>query len=82
MNTAKRLKTGDAEVDRVLGGGLVPGSLALFRGEPGIGKSTLAAALAGRVGQKSEKPVLYISGEESGAQLAQRFERLQTPIDT
>lgn len=81
MNTAKRLKTGDAEVDRVLGGGLVPGSLALFSGEPGIGKSTLAAALAGRVGQKSEKPVLYISGEESGAQLAQRFERLQTPID-
>jgi DNA repair protein RadA/Sms len=66
-----RSKTGIEELDRVLGGGLVPGSLTLFSGEPGIGKSTLllqtAAGLPG---------ALYISGEESAEQVALRFERL------
>ena len=70
-----RLSTGIGEFDRVLGGGLVPGSLVLLGGEPGIGKSTLllqaAALFARRVG-----PVLYASGEESEHQIKSRGERL------
>ncbi len=70
-----RLVTGIEEFDRVLGGGIVPGSLVLLGGEPGIGKSTLllqaAAAFARRVG-----PVLYSSGEESEHQVKSRGERL------
>ncbi len=69
-----RMATGFGEFDRVLGGGLVPGSVTLIGGEPGIGKSTLllqcAAALAG--GQ----PVLYATGEESVRQVAERARRL------
>jgi DNA repair protein RadA/Sms len=72
---ADRLGTGIGEFDRVLGGGLVPGSLVLLGGEPGIGKSTLllqaAARFAARVG-----PVLYCSGEESEHQIKLRGERL------
>ncbi|MGE5816032.1 MAG: DNA repair protein RadA [Acidobacteriota bacterium] len=70
-----RLSTGIDEFDRVLGGGLVPGSLVLLGGEPGIGKSTLllqaAALFARNVG-----PVLYASGEESEHQIKSRGERL------
>lgn len=70
-----RLSTGIGEFDRVLGGGLVPGSLVLLGGEPGIGKSTLllqaAAIFARTVG-----PVLYASGEESEHQIKSRGERL------
>src|SRR3954467_11711769 len=67
-----RIGTGIAELDRVLGGGLVPGSLVLIGGSPGIGKSTLTpAALA-----KNGGPVLYISGEESPAQVRLRAERI------
>jgi DNA repair protein RadA/Sms len=70
-----RLSTGIAEFDRVLGGGVVPGSLVLLGGEPGIGKSTLllqaAAAMARAFG-----PVLYASGEESEHQIKARGERL------
>src|SRR5262245_50970513 len=70
-----RLSTGIAELDRVLGGGLVPGSLVLLGGAPGIGKSTLAGmALANIAG--AENPVLYVSGEESAAQVRRRAERL------
>jgi len=72
---ATRLPTGIAEFDRVLGGGLVPGSLVLLGGEPGIGKSTLllqAAALFAR----TVGPVLYSSGEESEHQIKSRGERL------
>ncbi|MBU0646560.1 DNA repair protein RadA [Patescibacteria group bacterium] len=76
----ERLSTGDPEVDRVLGGGLVPGSLTLISGEPGIGKSTLVTSLAGNISQK-DKPVLYISGEESAHQLAQRFSRLAASLE-
>jgi len=65
-----RLPTGDTEVDRVLGGGIVRGSLVLLSGEPGIGKSTLVAQIAGTI------PSLYVSGEESAGQLAGRFQRL------
>ena len=71
---APRLTTGSAEFDRVLGGGLVPGSATLIGGEPGIGKSTLllqaAAALAAAV------PVLYATGEESLQQVGLRAKRL------
>jgi DNA repair protein RadA/Sms len=70
-----RLPTGIGEFDRVLGGGIVPGSLVLLGGEPGIGKSTLllqaAAAVARTIG-----PVLYSSGEESEHQIKSRGERL------
>ncbi|MGE3842269.1 MAG: DNA repair protein RadA [Vicinamibacterales bacterium] len=72
---AERLATGIAEFDRVLGGGIVPGSLVLLGGEPGIGKSTLllqaAAWFAAHIG-----PVLYCSGEESDYQIKARGERL------
>jgi len=72
---AERLSSGVEEFDRVLGGGVVPGSLVLIGGEPGIGKSTLllqsAAHFAGTVG-----PVLYCSGEESEHQIKSRGERL------
>src|SRR5574339_96996 len=70
-----RIKSGIGEFDRVLGGGIVPGSLVLLGGEPGIGKSTLllqaAANIAATVG-----PVLYSSGEESEHQIKSRGERL------
>jgi DNA repair protein RadA/Sms len=65
--------TGDEEADRVLGGGMIPGSLILVAGEPGIGKSTLMLQLA--VSQR-EGTILYISGEESNAQIADRAARL------
>ena len=72
---AVRLSTGIGEFDRVLGGGIVPGSLVLLGGEPGIGKSTLllqaAAHFARAVG-----PVLYASGEESEHQIKSRGDRL------
>ena len=71
-----RLSTGIGEFDRVLGGGVVPGSLVLLGGEPGIGKSTLllqaAANMARTIG-----PVLYSSGEESEHQIKSRGERLE-----
>ena len=70
-----RLPTGLAELDRVLGGGLVPGSVALLGGEPGIGKSTLALQLALAVA-RDMGPVLYVSGEESLEQVRLRAERL------
>jgi DNA repair protein RadA/Sms len=71
----ERLSTGIAELDRVLGGGLVPGSLVLLGGAPGIGKSTLAGmALANIAGAGNE--VMYVSGEESAAQVRRRAERL------
>ena len=72
---AERLSTGFDEFDRVLGGGIVPGSVVLLGGEPGIGKSTLllqaAACVAETIG-----PVLYASGEESEHQVKARGERL------
>jgi len=69
----KRKLTGSAELDRVLGGGLVPGALMLIGGEPGIGKSTLMLQVALQI--KNTK-VLYISGEESELQLRMRANRL------
>ena len=70
-----RMSSGLSELDRVLGGGIVPGSLTLISGEPGIGKSTLIAQMAGRVAE-SFGPVLYVSGEESGEQVKLRADRV------
>jgi len=67
--------SGIAELDRVLGGGVVAGSLILLGGDPGIGKSTLALQLAARTGSTA-RPVLYCAGEESAVQVAMRAERL------
>jgi DNA repair protein RadA/Sms len=70
-----RLKTSIGEVDRVLGGGLVPGSLVLLGGAPGIGKSTLTGMALGNLAAAGRR-VLYVSGEESAAQARLRAERL------
>ncbi len=69
-----RSKSGMKELDRVLGGGIVEGSVLLIAGEPGIGKSTLLMQISGVLSEK--KKVLYVSGEESGGQLKYRAERL------
>ena len=72
---AERISTGIGEFDRVLGGGVVPGSLVLIGGEPGIGKSTLLLQAAAHFA-KEVGPVLYSSGEESEHQIKSRGERL------
>src|SRR5712692_11667487 len=71
----ERISVGYDEMDRVLGGGLVAGSLTLIGGEPGIGKSTLLLQVAGNIA-KSTGAVLYVSGEESIEQVKMRAERL------
>ncbi len=71
----ERLPVAMAEFARVLGGGLVPGSLVLIGGEPGIGKSTLLLQVAAQLGTP-EHPVLYVSGEESPRQIKLRAQRL------
>jgi DNA repair protein RadA/Sms len=70
-----RLRTGSNELDRVLGGGLVPGSVVLIGGSPGIGKSTLMSAALANIQAAGGRP-LYVSGEESAAQVKLRAERL------
>ena len=67
-----RINTGDQELDRVLGGGIIPGALMLLGGEPGIGKSTLLLQIAMRINSK----VLYVSGEESQRQIKIRSNRI------
>ena len=76
---AARLPSGMGEVDRVLGGGLVPGSITLFGGDPGIGKSTLLLQLAARL--VASGPVLYVTGEESASQVRGRAERVGAVVD-
>ncbi len=75
-----RIATSDNELNRVLGGGLVPGSVVLLAGDPGIGKSTLllqiAASLASGIAQDENRRVLYVSGEESPGQVWMRAQRL------
>lgn len=73
-----RLLTPDAELNRVLGGGIVPGSLVLVAGEPGIGKSTLFLQLAL---QLNSRTVVYVSGEESEQQIKLRADRIHTNHD-
>lgn len=75
----KRIKTGIGELDRVLGGGIVEGSLILVGGDPGIGKSTLLLQISQKVSQ--DKKVLYVSGEESSEQIKMRAERLNVDSD-
>ncbi len=70
-----RTSTGFDELDRVLGGGLVKGSLILLGGEPGIGKSTLILQICDKV--QGEGKVLYVSGEESAEQIKLRADRLR-----
>ncbi|KKD35597.1 MAG: DNA repair protein RadA [Limnoraphis robusta] len=72
--TQSRMSSGYGELDRVLGGGIVPGSLVLIGGEPGIGKSTLLLQVANTLSQKTR--VLYVSAEESGQQVKLRSQRL------
>ncbi len=74
LPTYMRSDTGLGELDRVLGGGLVTGSVVLLSGEPGIGKSTLLMQISDALGQN--RKVLYVSGEESGGQLKLRAKRL------
>ncbi|QQG64525.1 DNA repair protein RadA [Desulfobulbus oligotrophicus] len=71
-----RLITGIGEMDRVLGGGIVPGSLVLIGGDPGIGKSTLILQLLASLAAKNLQ-MLYVTGEESAAQIRMRAERLK-----
>ena len=78
-NQFERYKTGYNELDRVLGGGLVQGSLVLIGGEPGIGKSTLILQICDKV--KVNGPILYVSGEESGSQIKLRADRLNIDND-
>ncbi|SFC71484.1 DNA replication and repair protein RadA [Alkalibacterium subtropicum] len=72
----ERVKTRMVEFNRVLGGGVVPGSLVLIGGDPGIGKSTLLLQVSAQLNQQGGK-VLYVSGEESAAQIKMRAERLE-----
>jgi len=73
LSEEQRIKTNNDELDRVLGGGMVPGSLVLIGGEPGIGKSTLMLQVALKI---KKIKVLYVSGEESEQQIRMRAERI------
>ncbi len=79
-STVPRRSTGIDEFDRVLGGGIVPGTLLLIGGDPGIGKSTLLLQVAFSMGQ-AFGPVLYVSGEESAVQTRMRAERIGKVCD-
>jgi len=75
-----RFPSGSKELDLVLGGGIVPGSLTLIGGSPGIGKSTLLLKIAGNLA-RAERKVLYVSGEESAGQIKLRANRLEANHD-
>ena len=75
-----RFGTGSGELDRVLGGGLIPGSIILIAGDPGVGKSSLTLAVCAYVARTGKK-VLYITGEESSRQIRLRAERLNALAD-
>lgn len=77
----RRLRTGIGELDRVLGGGLVPGAVILVGGEPGVGKSTLLLQAAGALARQ-DLPILYVSGEESLGQVGERGRRLGADAPT
>ncbi|PWM72208.1 MAG: DNA repair protein RadA [Bacillota bacterium] len=76
----RRIKSGSEELDRVLGGGIVPASMVLLGGDPGIGKSTLLTEVAGALSK--ERKVLYVSAEESVSQLKLRCNRLGVHSET
>ncbi len=71
-----RIQTGFSEMDEVLGGGIVKGSVILLAGDPGVGKSTLLLQMALNLSSKSKNPVLYLSGEESEQQIKLRAQRI------
>ncbi len=77
LPTFKRLKTNIEEFDRVLGGGIVTGSLILLGGEPGIGKSTLILQICDKI----DSSIFYVSGEESASQIKMRLDRLKINFD-
>ena len=77
LSAGRRERTGIGELDRALGGGLVPGAVVLLAGDPGIGKSTLLLSALDRLARPG-RPVLYVSGEESLQQIRLRGERLGT----
>lgn len=77
-NEEDRIKTGITEFDRVLGGGIMPGSVILLGGDPGIGKSTIAMQAASKIKEK----ILYVTGEESEKQIKLRASRLNVKSDT
>ena len=81
MEEENRIPTGIAELDRVLGGGIVTGSLTLVGGDPGIGKSTLLLQMCRLLSEKKRK-ILYISGEESLRQIKLRAQRIGQFSDT
>jgi DNA repair protein RadA/Sms len=82
LDAASRLGSGLGELDRVLGGGLVPGSLVLLGGDPGVGKSTLLTQMLGGLAARAgDRPVLYATGEESVAQTALRARRIGAIAD-
>ena len=76
LSQATAVPTGVSEFDRVLGGGLVPGAVVLIAGEPGVGKSTLLLDVAARAARDG-RTTLYVSGEESAAQVRSRAERIE-----
>lgn len=80
---SSRWTSGIAEIDRVLGGGLIPGSVVLLSGEPGVGKSTILAQLSDRLikNNRNLPPVLYVSGEESAGQIKLRLNRLKCDLN-
>jgi len=75
VRAARARPTGVPELDRVLGGGLVPGAVVLLAGEPGVGKSTLLLEVAARYAEGGDQPALIVTGEESAAQVRLRAER-------
>jgi DNA repair protein RadA/Sms len=77
-----RMTSGIAELDRVLGGGVVAGSVVLIGGDPGIGKSTLLLQSLGKISKQPDLAALYVSGEESASQIALRAKRLRLDAGT
>lgn len=77
LESILRISTSDSELDIVLGGGLVAGSLVLVGGSPGIGKSTLLLKIGSNLASSGTAPVLYVSGEESASQIKMRAQRLK-----
>jgi DNA repair protein RadA/Sms len=81
MNEQPRQSTGIAELDRVIGGGLVTGSIILIGGDPGIGKSTVLVQALSSIAEQGDINTLYVSGEESVEQIGLRARRLGLPLD-
>ena len=76
VDTARARPTGVGELDRILGGGLVPGAVVLVAGEPGVGKSTMLLEVASTIARLPGERVLYVTGEESAGQVRLRAERI------